>query len=395
MSARRELVLAWFLWSAGVAALGLALVFATLNATEIRWSSSLASSVTAGSAFVAIGLVGLVVATRRPANAIGWIYLGCWLVMTVQVLMAAYGRWATVTTPGNTAGSAAVWVSNWLWSVVMASLLTFPILLFPDGHLPSRRWRTVAWISGVTVVLWPLSVAFSGADYTDAFGEPTPNPYSPAGLVAVCDVAKNLLAFVFLLMVACSVASLVVRFRKGSPLERAQVKWLALAAALTGLFAARPGSQGVGSWPDAAFGLVLALIPLSVGVAILRYRLYDIDRIISRTAAYLIVSGAVLATYVAVVWAASQLLGETSSLAVAAATLAAAAAFRPLLRRVQHAVDRRFNRARYDADHIALEFGTRLRDEVDPVHLSADLLATVGRTVQPTSLALWLRQGSP
>ena len=288
--------LAWALWLAGVGLLLAALVIGVAFNTNVL-GSNVAVAVSQGVAFAAIGAVGLLLATRVPLNAIGWLYLAAWMVLALGVFAQEYGRWVTVVHPTGFAGTFAGWLTNWLFVPVLGLLLTYPFLLFPDGHLPSRRWRWVGWAAGVTTVMWSIAFAYSGADYTDAAGRASPNPYTPQRLVELFDLGKIALALLFISLVGCSVASLVVRFRRSGPLERAQIKWLMLAGVAAAAFLALPVDHGTGNWVDVLLGFVLALLPISIGVAILRYRLYDIDRIISRTASYAVVTGVLLAVY--------------------------------------------------------------------------------------------------
>jgi len=386
----RLAVLAWAVWGLGLVLLVGGLVLGAIDDPVARWES-VAAGFTQGAAFVAIGAVGLLLSVRRPGNAIGWIYLGSWVGMTAIVWIGSYAKWATVTHPGGFAGTPAVWLNNWLWVPVIGTLLTFPFLLFPNGHLLTRRWRPVAWAAGVVTVLWSIAFAFEGEDYSDALGRSADHPYTPDHWVGFFNTGKNVLALVFLTVLVGSVASLVLRFRRSGPLERAQIKWLMLAGALSVAFTTLPVDHGTGNWVDVVAGLVWALLPISVGVAILRYRLYDIDRFISRTTSYVLVIGVLFLVYVSVVTAVGQLLPKSSDLAVAAATLAAAALFRPVLSRVKSVVDRRFNRSRYDAQHTVDAFAARLRDGVDPDLVATDLLDVVEGTVEPTSASLWMR----
>ncbi len=391
MTARRLAWLAWILWSVGLVLFMVGLVWRAIDDPVTRWES-VAGGVTQGAAFFAMGAVGLLLSIRRPTNAIGWIYLGCWVGMAATVSVETYGKWATVTHPGGFAGTPVVWLNNWLWVPVLGTLLTFPFLLFPDGHLLTRRWRPVAWASGLTIVLWSIAFAFEGADYSDGLGRPAPQPYTPDRWVEFFNTGKNVLAFVFLAVMVGSVVSLVLRFRRSGPRERAQIKWLILAGAASAVFLMLPFDHGTGNWVDILGGLVWALLPISVGVAILRYRLYEIDRIISRTVAYAAVIVMIVGVYFVVVGSLSLVLPETGAPAVAAATLAAAALFRPLLSRAKVAVDRRFNRSRYDARVTADEFAQRLREGSDTDAVGADLVASVSLAVEPSRISLWVRQ---
>lgn len=341
---------------------------------------------------IAIATIGYLVASRRSSNAIGWIYLGCGLWLGAAMLIIVYGVHATVTTQGGFGGTPAVWFSNWWWVPVISVMWTYPFLLFPDGHLLTRRWRPVAWAAGVISLVWSVGVAFSGTEYSDLSGRLVPNPYSPGALTGFFDGLQSVGAL-FLGVLVCSVASLVLRFRRSGAQVRAQIKWLILAGAASAAFWIQALTTTWTTSDSFFLSLVLVLMPLAMGVAILRYRLYDIDRIISRTTSYVVVTALLVLVYLIVVAAVSQLLPNSSSnaLAVAAATLAAAALFRPVLTRVQRSVDRRFNRSRYDAQRTLDAFAVRLRDSNDPDRVAADLIEVVDRIVEPSGSVLWIR----
>ena len=390
MSSGRTSWRASLLWALGLTAYLASGWLGFLNTPTVGWAEVFAT-LAQGFAMVGVGVVGWLIASRRPQNPIGWIYLGCWLGGGALALANTYGRWATVTRPGAPVGETAVWLINWAWVPVIGTLETYPLLLFPDGHLPTPRWRIVAWATGAVVVLWSVSFAFAGADYSDAQSRSADNPYTSDSIVAFFDVGKIVLAVAFVVLVAAIVASLVIRFRRGDDLERAQLKWLILAGAASVLFLMLPVDHGNGDWVDILGGLVWALLPISVGIAILRYRLYEIDRIISRTVTYTAVVAILVGVYLAIVGSLSVVLPENGAPAVAAATLAAAALFRPLLSLVKVRVDRRFNRSRYDAQHTMDAFAVRLRDGHDPDQVATDLLAVVVDAVEPSSASLWVR----
>jgi signal transduction histidine kinase len=208
--------------------------------------------------------------------------LGVWAgVGIVFALVGSYAYWATVHhAPG---GTQAVWFGNWLWVPIFGVLLAFPFLLFPDGHLPSRRWRPVAWAAGIALVLWSIAFAFETHDSTDAFNRSAPNPYTIPSLVPIFNVGREVLAIATLSIMGLCIASLIVRFRSRRGDEREQIKWVALAAAVLLVWLAIPLDHGTGGPADAVQGLVLALVPSSVGIAIVKYRLYDIDVVIKKT----------------------------------------------------------------------------------------------------------------
>jgi hypothetical protein len=351
-------------------------------------------------------VVGLVLAVRRPGHAIGWLFVGMGLVAAVHSFAFEYAIWGLVTAPGSLpAASWMAWLAYWTWSLNLPALALL-LLLFPDGRVPSPRWRVVPWLLGLAVVgvtvwsmLQPGPIDLSGVKIAN-----------PAGVAALDDPAiqavglvPNLLAVLTLFVgsVACALAPFVRR-RRAQPIERQQLKWLAFVAAASGLAGAAGFLMvGYGNSAVAIVGgllLLLALtgiavgIPVAVGLAILRYRLYDIDQVINRTLVYGLLTAVLGLGYAGVVLTLGQLLGrQNSSLVVAGATLAMAALFQPLRRRIQQLVDRRFNRRRYDAGQIIQAFSTRLRDQVDLDTLTGELLAVADQTMQPTRASLWLR----
>jgi hypothetical protein len=339
---------------------------------------------------LAVGSVGLLMATRRPGNAIGWLYVAGGLWLSFAVALGGYAAWATVVRPGAFGGTAAEWVVNWVWAPFLSVMLTFPFLLFPDGRLVSRRWQPVAWGSGVFAVAWTVVVWFSNANYQDTYGRPKRNPLTPEGSIGVIEIVEPLVQLGVLMAISLSVLSLVVRFRRGSVRERAQIKWLGLSGFVAGVFLAQ-GLATVWTTSDTfLIAVAISLIPLSVGVAILRYHLYDIDRIVSRTVSYGVVTVVVLATYALVVTSVSRLLPASNTLAVAGATLAAAAVALPALRWVRERVDRRFDRAGFDAQQQVEAFAGRMAASVDADDVAADLQAVVQRTLAPSSAGVWV-----
>jgi hypothetical protein len=350
-------------------------------------------------------VVGLVLAVRRPGHAIGWLFVGMGLVAAVHSFAVEYAMRALATAPGSLpAGSWLAWVAYWTWSLNLPALALL-LLLFPDGQVPSPRWRVVPWllglaVAGVTVwsMLQPGSFELNGLIIEN-----------PAGVAALDDPTvqavgnvPGILAVLTLFVgsVACAMAPFVRRRRAG-PIERQQLKWLAFVAAASGLAGAAGFLMaGFGNSIVAVTGLLLLVvalagvavgIPVAVGLAILRYRLYDIDRVITRTLVYVLLTAALGLGYAGVVLTLGQLLGrQNSSLAVAGATLAMAALFQPARRRIQRLVDRRFNRRRYNAAQTIAAFSARLREQVNLDTLSTELLAVADQTMQPTQASLWL-----
>jgi len=334
---------------------------------------------------VVFALVGLVVTRRKPQNAIGWLFLGvgaaCGLIGASNAAMeVAIGEGR----PTVWFSMAAAIAANFLWLVVLTLGVILPLLLFPNGLL-STRWRPVMWVAvwamvvGVVIGAFAPEVTISGHDYAN-----------PLQLDRWDSVASKVWVAALAALSICGLLALVstiLRFRRSSGVERVQMRWFAFSGAVLIVTLFIPGLND----NDFVFGLVFSLVPLSCGVAILKYHLYDIDRIISRTTSYAIVTGLLLATYVTIVGTASHFFHNDSTLVVAAATLAAAALARPVLRSVQTIVDRRFNRSRYDAIHTVDTFGTRLRNQVDPDQVSGELVATVTGTLEPSLIRIWIR----
>jgi hypothetical protein len=391
VSARTAARLGWSLFALSVLLLVPALVlnlrrpqYAHLNFTTGELLGELV--------FVLFAWFGALIVSRRPSHPIGWLLCAFGLANGLAAFAAEYAIYGLVSHPGAAPGAAALaWVTSWLFAVNLA-LLTALLLLFPSGHPPSPRWRWVLWLAsvgnGLIVIealgLWPLrGVALLRTD----------GPEQGAVLAALGSV--GFLAALAALLVAG--ASLVVRFRRARGVERQQLKWLlyAVVIAILGvpLLSLVP-SRTPELAADLASVLLIALIPVAVGLAILRYRLYDIDRLLNRTLVY-----GLLTVILGLCYAAGSLVfvlvagtgADPPSWLVAAATLAAAAIFRPARRRIQAAVDRRFNRRKYNSAQTILAFSTHLRDQIDLDTLSTELLAVVDQTMQPTRVSLWLR----
>jgi hypothetical protein len=347
-------------------------------------------------AFTAFMVVGAVILARRPANAIGWLFSAIGLLTATGTLALEYAEYAYLTRPGSLpAALLAAWY-QWWWLPMFALILVFTPLLFPTGRLVSARWRPVSVLAAAAtaaiIVLGALqpTLRLQNEDYTVR---------NPVGLAGVPDPEEGALgAVLFGLLAFCAVAalvSLVLRFRRSRGVERQQLKWFTYAAALAILFQLVPTPLREGAVSEVLFGLTVAFIPIAAGIAILRHRLYDIDRLINRTLVYGLLTAILGLGYAATVLVLGQVFGgigaEPPSWAVAGATLAVAALFQPARRRIQTVVDRRFNRHKYDAAKTVETFSVRLRDQIDLDTLSAELLAVVNETMQPTGASLWLR----
>ena len=327
---------------------------------------------------LAFALVGALIAVRA-GNRLGWLFLAGATVTAVSVAADTYAaRAATAELPG------AAW-AGWVLTVSLGATAPFFFLtplLFPDGRPPSPRWRPVVWIA----VLAGLADAVCSAISDVSFSSNFPHLRDPVVLVAPLGTVDNLATRVGPFVFLAGAVSMIVRFRRSGLEQRLQLKWFVYASAVSALVVFATATLGHIPLPE--FELTVPLIPAAVGIAILKYRLYDIDRLISRTLAYLVVTGLLIGVYAALVILAG-VLGFSTAPAVAIATLAAAALFSPLRRRVQRAVDKRFNRVRYDAELTVAAFATRLRDAIDLDTVRAELIDVVDSAVQPAHLSVW------
>ena len=346
-------------------------------------------------AFGAFMAVGSLVVARRPNNVIGWAFSAVGLLAATGAVAEEYAEYAYVTEPGALPGAvAAAWYANWSWFPTIFLAMLFPLLFFPNGRLLSARWRPAFWIGATAAVALTMLAALEpwlqGEDITVR---------NPLGIRGVPDaeegaVATFLLGLVTLVLIA-ALASLVIRFRRSRGDERQQLKWFTYAGSLmvTSLILEEGFRLDL---PTFVFGFMVSLVPISAGIAILKYRLYDIDFIINRTMVYvsltavlaLIYAGGVVGVGSVVRRATGQ---ERNSLVVAASTLAVAGLFRPARARIQGFIDRRFYRSKFDAQQALADFSAKMRDEIDLDSLTGELTAVVRDTVQPTHVSLWLR----
>jgi hypothetical protein len=378
---RSAVRLAWGLWG-----LAVALIVAGV-ATNPGLAATGEPGLTAVLSLVFI-TTGAFLAGRRPANPVGWLLLGWGVVMAYGTFTIAYVDRGLVRDPGSLPGVHWVaWSEGLLWHPAFA-LLAFLLLLFPHGRLPSPRWRPFAWFTVAVYLTLSVSAAFAPGAVELYYPEAIPPLRLP-----VADLADAVFGWLLagqLLLLATALVSVVLRLRRARGEERQQVKWFVYTVVTVVLvFASTTMILGAG-YLFPLFGL----IPVSVAVAVFKYRLYDIDRLINRTLVYALLTVLLGLVYTAGVFLLGWLLDPAtgdSALAVAAATLAVAALFQPARRRLQAVVDRRFNRRRYDAARTVERFSDRLRDHVDLDTLAAELLGVVDQTVQPASASLWLR----
>jgi hypothetical protein len=355
---------------------------------------------------LAFPLFGGLIASRRPSNPIGWICLASGAFWFFTFFADNYATYGVQTHPGSVPAPLIVGaLGNWVPAVGL--LGTFLFLLFPNGRLLSRRWRPIAWLSGFSIVVVSAVITLAPDDTADPSGPP-----SPLVLHGTAAKVVGALGFVFFILFACifaSVVSLVLRYRRSRNETREQMKWIAFAGvAFAGIYgitivasiltSGPPGTtkpspvpvQVLQNLAVAAF----AFMPTAAFFAVLRYKLYEIDRIISRTLSYAIVTALLGGTFALIVLVPTALVGSTAKTPgwlVATATLAAFGLFRPLRGRVQGVVDRRFNRARYDTVRTIESFAARLREQVDLDSLRTELCALVHTTMQPTGVSLWIR----
>jgi hypothetical protein len=334
-------------------------------------------------------VVGALISVHRPGNRIGALLMACALAISTFSFLENYFGYAAQHPDALPDLRAVAWIANGALILGVGALVLM-VLVYPTGRLPSRRWRPVA---GVLAAWTLVAAALLTVQPTLVMAEEVPNPVGLQGSAAtVVKQALDVAILPLLFLLPAAVVSLIVRFRRARGRERQQLKWLLYAVALSAAATILNTLGVLGAWGGAIDNLVAFGIPIAIGIALLRYRLYDIDRLINRTLVYGSLTAILGLGYAIVVIVLGQLLGQDTTLAVAGATLAIAAAFQPLRRRIQAVVDRRFNRRRYDATRTIEAFTTRLRDEIDLDTLSGELVAVVDQTMEPTQVSIWLRR---
>jgi len=347
---------------------------------------------------VTVSGVGTFLAVRVPGNVIGWLLLASGLLFGYGILSGGYAYRSIDDPTGLWPGTALLgWLNNLLFlPPVMIVVVAVP-LVFPDGHLLSPRWRWVAAALAIGTLAAGVRPAFAPGPMGDLGID---NPFGRPGLEPLINTIDTLAAVTALPVFIASMASVVVRYRRGGPIERHQLKWLIAVTALAAAslpFAFVGGTLGLTVAANAAWFvgfLAIAALPIAIGIAILRYRLFEIDRIISRTLGWAIVTGVLVAVFAGAVVLLQAVLAtftQENTIAVAASTLIAFALFQPLRLRVQHAVDRRFDRSRYDGERTVDAFTDRVRNEVDLGTLRTSLSATASAAVRPAAVGVWLR----
>ena len=342
---------------------------------------------------VSFALVGAIVVTRLPGNPIGWLLWSSGAALAWATAGVAYGTQSAATCGGCLPATVPIALAaNSGLITILGAITIFIPLLFPNGRLPSSRWRPVAWLGLTSIAILTAVFALSPGPISDAITIVNPigiegfgGQGGPIGIAALAMLGSSMVL---------AVASVIWRFRQADAVQRQQLRWFGFAA-LFMIVAVVIGMAGLWDWAWLVMFVGLGLMPLATGLAILRYRLYDLDRLVSRTISYAVVTGGLILVYLAInlgLTAAFESFTSGNSVAVAAATLVVAALFTPVRRRVQRAVDRRFDRARYDAERTTAAFSERLRDEVDIRTVTRELDTTVRRAMAPGGVGIWLRE---
>ena len=400
MSPRLVAWLAWSLWTLAVmlVVLGLLLFWVAIGKTPDPFSPYLPNLCVSA---LSLSTVGALIAYRRTGNPIGWLFCASGLLFGVQAFAGEYALYALfVARSSLTGGVVSWWLASWVW-VAATQLVLFLFLLFPDGRLLSPRWRIVAWLIAGGILLDAASFALVPGPLieSDTHGlAPVQNPFGVGSAVRFLNSVGIVLNPILAVLVVAPIAALFLRFWRSTGEERQQIKWVIYAVAVLTV-----AITVVSIWPaldGSLIGTVLFLagflaIPTAVGIAILRYRLYDIDLIINRTLVYGSLTAMLVALYFGGIVALQRffvaLTGQQSTLAVVASTLLIAALFNPLRRRIQSFIDRRFYRRKYDAEKTLEAFSAKLREETDLDALNDDLVGVVRETMQPAHVSLWLR----
>jgi hypothetical protein len=395
----------WIAWSLGtlwVVFLAPTLLLFTLNLfnPEVEVYGLWVQGIFVGVIFPAIGLF---LVSRRPEHPIGWLFCAAGLVAGLDHFCGEYAIYALLAHPGSLpAGQAAAWVPSWVW-VPFTALICFLVLLFPDGRLPSGRWRPFAWLVGIAAIVGVIPAALLPGPICEVC--PIENPLGIEGLESVADLVNALVVAFFVgVLGGLALASLFLRFRRASGVEHQQIKWLVFITSVLFLGAtlAYIVYSATGAWWAWSIGQSLLAVgsvgvPIAMGVAILRYRLYDIDILINRTLVYGFLTLLLAAVYFGGVTLTEAIFRaltgqeEQPQLAIVVSTLVIAALFNPLRRRIQGFIDRLFYRKKYDVRKTLEAFSAKLRNETDLDALSDDLVGVVRETMQPAHVSLWLR----
>jgi hypothetical protein len=389
MEGRTAARLAWSLWGIFGLLGATGLIFQRFNGA-IRWRD-----IALGLALASYPTVGVLITSRQPRNAIGWMFCAFGLGLAAHFFLRECAIYAVVTEPGSIPGGALMAsVSSWLPIPTYVVGATFFPLLFPDGHVPSPEWRALPWVVGIHLTIVILGAALFPGEVDGFRGVD-----NPLGVEIVGNM-QDLLWFLFVLIFPVAVicwGALMDRFGRSRGVERQQLKWFAFAigAAIPLMIPAVNDVLGTG-WPIFLAFAGLIIPPVAVANAMLKYRLYEIDLIINRTLVYGVLTAVLALVYLGGVVGVGGLVRgitgqERNTLVVAASTLAVAGLFRPARNRIQGFIDRRFYRSKYDAQQTIADFSAKMRDEIDLTSLTSEMAAAVNDTVQPTHVSLWLK----
>ena len=396
MSRRTATWLAWSMCALSLTLTALSLLISALNLSHLEahvYSYWLGNAVLA----VSSSIIGAIIASRLPANPVGWLFCAAACIIAVAYLSAEYAIYALLARPHSLpAGEALAWLASWVW-LLSIGCIVLSLLLFPNGRLPSTRWRWLAWLSVLLTIAGAVWVALSPG----AIGN-LGSIRNPLGIEGLPDGDKPVQIIMFAFLFVAAVSTLGLRLRRSRGIEHQQIKWPAYTAVIAAgsSFLEYTVSDAMGlrwlEWAGYVVSLAaLVCFPISIGIAIVRYRLYEIDTLINRTLVYALLTAILAAVYFGAVVLLQRvfvaLTGQQSTLAVVASTLLIAALFTPLRRRIQSFIDRRFYRRKYDARKTLEAFSSKLRDETDLEALNNDLVGVVRETMQPAHVSLWLR----
>ncbi len=374
--------LAWVAWGISVSLILSATVIRSLERVNLLQS---VDSICAGVAFGLFATVGALIAWQRLRNTIGWIFCAVGIGTGITDFSGAYATFGMVKGHLPLPGADVFnWLGNIVWPVNWVLFLVFLPLLFPNGRLLTRRWRIVGWLAAILALLSILTGALSVVS-VELFGKAM-----PADFWVSLSTNINLLE---LPLAIAALVSLVLRFIRAKERERQQIKWLTYGSVLMAVLIVS-GIFVLKDQTNFTFDLAIMFLPLSIGISILRDQLYDIDRLISRTLLYLLLSALLVLTYLVLVFGLQfvlQGITRDSPVPLVISTLAVAALFQPLRRAIQRVIDRSFYRRKYNAQHVLTRFGATLRNEIDLTQLSEQLLVVVEETMQPAHVSLWLR----
>lgn len=396
--------LPWFIWLVTVAGAGAALTLNAIGQDQVAEETIDLPILVAFMMFVlGFATAGALITSRQPRNPVGWLSSTAALLYIFAGLADTFVNSYTETaTNGGVLLRLWITVGESLWAPGLGIGATLLLLLFPDGHLPAPRWRPLAWLASIVLILIPVAQILVPGRVQDY---PVVNP---VGIAGAAPVLESIVGFAYMGLALCvplSMASLFFRFRKAPPVQRQQLKWLLFAAGLVAVLflssvileVVTQNSPAAGEISNFLTTAALSAVPIAIGIAILRFRLYDIDVIINRALVYAGLTAVLALVYVSVVFGLQQVLSpitQESDIAIAASTLAVAALFRPARTSIQAFIDHRFYRRKFDAQQTLDEFSSSLRDEVDLSALSFRLTDVVSDTMQPTHVSLWLREAS-